>query len=177
LKHESKKFVADIQATMQRATENYIEVLQRLLKKNKKIVLCTQYKPSLKDSSYHIYEILSKDKVVGIMKMFYPALFEFAREHGLPILDFTRSLNPNDGKLFQSQIEPSKLGGIRIAEMADHVAQNHDFEGPSMVYVKRTNNSPVIGEENTKNYNWDIENWEWPESLDLQNKKSGKKFG
>lgn len=157
---------------MQRATQNYIEMLQRLLKKNKKIVLCTQYMPSLKDSSYQIYEILSKEKVVGIMKLFYPALFEFAREHCLPILDFTRSLNPNDGKLFQAQIEPSKLGGVRIAEMADHVAQNHDFGGPSMFWLKRSNNSPVISEENTKNYDWDPDFSQWPAVLDLGNKKS-----
>lgn len=159
---------ADVPAVMQRAVKNYTQMLERLLKKNKKVVLCTQYKPSLKDNTYQIYEILGKEQVVQIMKLFYPPLFELARAYNLPILDFTRSLDPNDGSLFKAQIEPSKIGSVRIADMISHVAESHDFDGPSRVYVKRTNNSPVISEENTKTFHWDIESWEWPKSLDIE---------
>jgi len=76
---------------LKKAVEEYMESLERLLKSNKKIMLCTQYKPCTEQDTYQIYKAFTKEKMTEIMQCFYPALFEFARKHKLPVLDFTRS--------------------------------------------------------------------------------------
>jgi len=71
--------------------KEYIIALERLLKSNKKIMLCTQYKPCIKQNTYQIYKYFTKERLVEIMECFYPIAFEFARKNKLPILDLTRS--------------------------------------------------------------------------------------
>ena len=147
---------------LRKGAKEYITALERMLKSNKKIMICTQYKPSTIQNDYQIYKYFTKERMVEIMDLFYPILFEFARKHNLPILDFTRSLDPSNPKLFKCQIEPSKFGGRIIADMIDYASKNHDFNGKSKFYIKRGIDFDVEVEDNVEGYKWDISCWEFP---------------
>jgi len=71
--------------------QNLIKIITKLLALNKKVVICTQYKPCTEQDNYRIYDVFSRDQMVDLLTGFYPLLFEFARKNKIPILDFTKS--------------------------------------------------------------------------------------
>jgi len=63
--------------------------------------------------------------------------------------------------LFECQIEPSMFGGKIIADIIQHAAENHDFEGESKIYYKPTQKGAVQVEDNAQGYEWDISDWDF----------------
>ena len=97
------------------------------------------------------------EKLHFLMESLYPEILKFARDFKLPIIDLPRTFDATDGDLYKCQIEPSAKGGALIADLIAHVVKNHDFDGPSAFYFKRsTSPGPVVVEANDGSAPWKI---------------------
>jgi len=124
----------DPKEILAKVLQNYMKVLSQILPRCKQIVICTQYFPDQNDDSYGIYRILGYQGVRQLMQHIYPPLLEFAKKHNLAIADFANTFDSKNGALYESQIEPSSLGGDLIVQILDHIVKKHDFSKKSLVY-------------------------------------------
>jgi hypothetical protein len=88
----------------------------------------------------------------GLMERFYAPILDQAKKDKTPILDLPNTLNPNDGTLFISQIEPSKEGGRLIADGIAHIVKTHSADQESMIYAKRPSDAEWNAAPNTGNW-------------------------
>jgi hypothetical protein len=134
---------------------DYKEILKNIAKANPtaNIILMTQYYPALHQKTLlgtDIYDfmtilgtILKKgdalDTIVEVMKDTYNDILQFVAKDKsmsnikLCVLDVPSSLNPNLPENFEGQIEPSDIGGKRIAKMLSHVVQ-HNAKSGKQIY-------------------------------------------
>jgi hypothetical protein len=109
-------------------------------------VLMLQYRPCrASDHRYRVYAAMSTlpgpgtplDKLHALMERLYAPIIQAARRARSPVIDLPSSFDCDDASLFECQIEPSAVGGARIAAIIAHVLRSHDFSGPSAIYVQR----------------------------------------
>jgi lysophospholipase L1-like esterase len=134
---------------------DYKEILKNIAKMNPKanIVLMTQYYPALHQKTLlgtNIYDFMTilgtilkrgnaLDTIVEVMKDTYNDILQFVAKDKsmsnikLTVVDVTSSLNPNLSENFEGQIEPSDIGGKRIAKMLSHVVQ-HNAKSGKQIY-------------------------------------------
>jgi hypothetical protein len=124
---------------------NYIKLLDTLLQlnPNAKIILMSQYYPSVIQKNYRIYEKMSAigaalnlggeshhpmNVIHDIMKEAYKGILNHVVEKNISqvmVADVTSSLNPFDDNNHVCQIEPSAEGGNKIAKMLKYlITQN-----------------------------------------------------
>ena len=118
--------------------QNYISIINNIREQNPsaKIILMTQYYPSAVQNDYKIYpfmEEIGKILKIGgrfhdpmsviheIMKKTYTDVLKEISPDNIIVADITSSLNPFDNKNHLSQIEPSGLGGRKIAQMLKYI--------------------------------------------------------
>jgi hypothetical protein len=113
--------------------DDYVEIVHRIRELNNvaRIVLMTQYYPSVSQEDYKIYqfmEVIGKvlnlggisndcmDVIHTMMKMIYHNIFSRIPADNVVVADITSSLNLYDEKNYVCQIEPSGFGGKKIAQ-------------------------------------------------------------
>ncbi len=116
----------------------YIEIVERIRAMNPdaKIILMTQYYPSTKQNNYKIYPFMQEvgkalnlginpnnpmDVIYEIIKATYFKAFSTIQDDNIVAVDVTSSLDPHNNKNHVSQIEPSAIGGQKIAQMLGYV--------------------------------------------------------
>jgi hypothetical protein len=146
-KHIEENF-NEVLTTLKR---QYIEIVQTIQKLNKDavIILMTQYYPSMKQNNYNIYSLLLEigqtlklgknpnDPLViihEIMKQVYGDVINNIVPNNIVVADITSSLNPFDGSNHSHQIEPSGIGGKKIAAMLKHVITQANTATSGLVY-------------------------------------------
>lgn len=119
--------------------DRYIEILRRvrILNADAKIILMTQYYPSVSQNNYGIYpfmkeigETLNRGGIFhnpmtvihDIMQLTYAdVLKRIPHDDNIVVADITSSLNPYDNNNHTCQIEPSGLGGKKIAQILEYM--------------------------------------------------------
>lgn len=118
--------------------KEYIEIVNRIRKinPNATLVLMTQYYPSFKQNKYNIYKFMSElgqvmgigenhsdpmDVIHEVVKKTYSEAFKEIDTKNIIVADITSSLDPFNKKNHTWQIEPSGVGGEKIAEMLKKV--------------------------------------------------------
>jgi hypothetical protein len=121
----------------------YLEIFQsiRNLNSDAIIILATQYYPSVKQNHYQIYSLILEigktlnlgvnpndpmDIIHEIMKETYRSIINSIPKEKVVIVDITSSLNPFDNENHAHQIEPSNVGGKKIARMLKHIITQSD---------------------------------------------------
>lgn len=123
---------------LKKMRDEYIEIVQRIraLNKDAQIILMTQYYPSASQNAYKIYPFMKEiGKILDlggvfhdpmtviheIMKMTYSDVLKRIPRENIVVADITSSLNSFDHKNHVKQIEPSGLGGKKIAKMLKYI--------------------------------------------------------
>lgn len=91
----------------------------------------------------------------GMMESFYQPILTLAKEHRIPILDLANTFDPYDN-LYESGIEPNENGGRLIAEGIDHIVNQHDYSGESVIYSKPSGSSEFVGAANQNASDWRV---------------------
>lgn len=130
------------EGVFQTLLKEYVEIVQKIRAMNPdaKIILMTQYYPSALQNNYKIYEFMHElGKILNIggpshdamtvihnivQKTYAKAFEQLANDKNIIVADITSSLNPYDKDNHVSQIEPSGLGGQRIAMMLQYLMTN-----------------------------------------------------
>jgi len=139
--------------------------------KNVKIVIMTQYKPSVyADNHYRVYDAMGRllefmnlalDGSVNhalsllevIMEKVYTFIFDLAIAYKAPIVDLSNSFDCFNENLYTHQIEPSNEGGDIIAKIISHVLSHHNFESNSKIYT--TNDDGEV-KDRDNNGEWSV---------------------
>jgi hypothetical protein len=100
---------------------NYRRMLEAILGHNLATTLCTIYYPAFPDP------LMQRLAVTGLT-VFNDCIIRAAIGAGLPLLDLRLICNsPTD---YANPIEPSAVGGAKIAAVITHVVTQHDFAKP-----------------------------------------------
>jgi hypothetical protein len=117
--------LADAQAQFQR---DYRDMLHILADAGRPTAICTIY-----DS----VPGLSREAVVAL-SAFNDVILREGIRHGLPIIDLRLICDEVRDYSSVSPIEPSQLGGFKIARAIAHVVTRHDFTRPETVVYGKT---------------------------------------
>ena len=117
--------LADAQAQFQR---DYREMLRALADADRPTAICTIY-----DSVPGV----SREAIVAL-SAFNDVILREGIRHGLPILDLRLICEEARDYSSVSPIEPSQLGGFKIARAITHVVTRHDFTRPEAVVYGKT---------------------------------------
>jgi len=129
--------------------DRYLLIYKQLreLNHHARIILMTQYYPAVLQSNplLKIYPFMHEigqalnmggdeheamNVIHEIMQQTYAAIFKhIADDHNLVVVDITSSLNPYDNHNYISQIEPSGIGGKKIAQMLKYVMTGNQIAG------------------------------------------------
>jgi len=116
----------------------YIQIVFRIrqLNPNAKIILMTQYYPSVSQNNYKIYPFMmeigralnvgenpnnSMDVIHSLIQSTYRDALAEINDSNVVVADITSSLDPFDSNNHVSQIEPSGEGGRKIALMLKYI--------------------------------------------------------
>ena len=183
----------DFETMKEALKKNYISILVQIHSQNPqaKIILMTQYYPSMIQNNYKIMEHM---RTVGealwsihdaeltihkIMHDIYTDIYINLQNAGVKnvlIADVTSSLNPYDSSNHVSQIEPSATGGKKIAKMLRYLLTQQSTQ-PDLVYrfwpefFMKDSNDPGLHRyvTITQFFNWKI--------ADLSDHKAGFTLG
>ena len=145
---------------------NYPIIVSQIVSQIPKLTICLQYRPSVLDSPYGVYQAMAAvpgpgsavQKLNKLMETVFPVIFQAARQHGLPIVDLARSFDINDSSLYVSQIEPSAEGSKLIAGLLSHVIKHHDFAAePSTFYFKPPGTDEIVSQVNDGSFEWKVD--------------------
>lgn len=185
-KGELKTEFANVLETLK--TE-YVEIINeiRRLNSDAKIILMTQYYPSATQNNYKIYPSMQKigplfdlglnpnnpmDVIHALIQETYTNVLSTVKDENIVVADITSSLDPFDSKNNVGQIEPSGIGGRKIALMLKHIIEDtkasqcvfrflpafftkSDTEEPQVENLSLKNWSPKHPHEFTKKANYD----------------------
>ena len=139
-------------AMLQELAIGYIKIIKELrkLNKNARIILLNQYYPSAIQNNYKIYPAMHDigkmlnlggpaydpmSVIQEIMQKTYSDVFQQISSENIQdivLADITSSLNPFDANNHVSQIEPSGIGGKKIAQMLKYIiTDKHITSGKS----------------------------------------------
>ena len=146
-RHYIKENFSDVIEEMQK---EYIEILGKINKINSRaqIILMTQYYPSVVQENYQIYQFMHEvGKILNlggsahdplaviheIMIQTYSNILKNIPNENILVADITSSLDPLDINNHVHQIEPSSIGGRKIAQALKFLTSN-DSVKPGQVY-------------------------------------------
>lgn len=98
---------------------HYREMLQAVLRLNKKVAVCTIYYPQMTEE-------FAQKIAVAALATFNDVIIKQAFLAGVPLIDLR--LICNEAAHYANEIEPSEEGGGKIAKTILRVAQEHNFE-------------------------------------------------
>lgn len=98
---------------------NYREMLQAVLRLNKKVAVCTIYYPRMPED-------FAQKIAVAALASFNDVIIKQAFLAGVPLIDLRLICNKDSD--YANEIEPSEAGGGKIAKTILRVAQEHNFE-------------------------------------------------
>lgn len=142
-----KENFSDVIKEMQ---QEYIEILRKIRELNSQaqIILMTQYYPSVVQNNYQIYQFMHEvGKILNlggsahdpltviheIMVQTYSNVLKQISHENILVADITSSLDPLDINNHVHQIEPSSIGGRKIAHALKFLTSN-DSVRPGRVY-------------------------------------------
>mmetsp|Transcript_163600 Transcript_163600/g.298476 ORF Transcript_163600/g.298476 Transcript_163600/m.298476 type:complete len:495 (+) Transcript_163600:77-1561(+) len=154
-----------LEQVVQDFQRNYSSILDCLCKMVPNVVLMFQYRPCLNmdlTGGYGVYKAIGSlpgpgdavAKLNNLMHKVYNPILRIAFDRQLPVVDLPRTFNIKDDSLYRCQIEPSVEGGRLIAELIGYVVRNHDFTGPSTLYLKQS--GVIASESNSGDACWSI---------------------
>ena len=115
--------LADLASTFE---YHYREMLQAILKLNKSTAVCTIYYP-------RIPEAFAQKIAVAALATFNDVIIRQAFLAGVPLIDLR--LVCNEGSDYANEIEPSEVGGKKIASVIARVVKEHEFKrGKTVAY-------------------------------------------
>merc|ERR1712137_46148 len=145
-----------ILSSMSEFTQNYQQILERLLKITPNVIIMMQYRPSLyQDAVYGIYGQLQRSpmgvgdgmqKMNQLFSLLYPSVLEAARKYSLPLIDLSNTFEPRFSKLFCSQIEPSAYGSSLIAQLIAHTFTKHQWPSTQSCFYSCCSYQPQSGD-------------------------------
>jgi hypothetical protein len=98
--------------------KNYDQMLRSLLKFKLPIVLCTIYEPQYPDPT-------QQKILLTALKLFNDLILSAAIREGIPVIDLR--IVCSNAEDFANPIEPSMIGGAKIADCIARVLHQHDF--------------------------------------------------
>ena len=128
---------------VQEFERDYIKMLTNVIKYGLKTTLCTIYNPcfdhdNMDRISYMIPLNANLKKLqrrsTTALPLFNNIIFQEAFNFGLPVMDLR--LIFNDRADYASPIEPSVVGGIKMAKIIKEISYNHDFSMKNSVVYK-----------------------------------------
>lgn len=111
---EAMKRLTEIKEQFQ---NSYRNMLDSILKLDRKFAVCTIY-----DSSPEIEE-----ELLTALTIFNDIIFKEAFKLGVPVIDLRLLFDQPEDYSSVSPIEPSEIGGWKIAKAISYVVENHDF--------------------------------------------------
>lgn len=129
--------------------KNYQLTIDKLLEMTKFLILVNVYLPGPGFT-------LPLDDIKELYRKIFPCLYKEARKRGLPVIDLSRTFNPNDFSHYgSSPIEPSNLSCDFIVNLIVKIINKFDFnKGVSHIYYGIGNEIKI--EENTEDYEYII---------------------
>jgi lysophospholipase L1-like esterase len=110
--------IMKLQSVVEKFQNNYEKMVQLLLKLNLPVTVCTIYEPQYPDPIQQKITLTS-------LKLFNDIILSTAIKQGIPVIDLRIVCsNPQD---FANPIEPSAIGGSKIADCIARVIHQHDF--------------------------------------------------
>lgn len=117
---EAIQRLTEIRKLFQKSYQAMLENIQNL---DRKFIICTIY-----DSSPEIGETL-----LTALTIFNDIIFKEAFKLGVPVLDFRLTFDQPADYSAMSPIEPSEIGGGKIAKVIAYIVENHDFSTKNSV--------------------------------------------
>jgi len=125
----------NLESVLEKMRNQYVEIIQRIREQNQdaQIILMTQYYPSATQNNYKIYPFMREIGVIlgirgnamkvihEIMKRTYDYILKNVQQDNIVVADITSSLNLYDAQNYVRQIEPSGVGGKKIAQMLKYI--------------------------------------------------------
>jgi lysophospholipase L1-like esterase len=106
--------------------EEHRRLLQAIRKRGLPAVVCTIYNPCSDDDAF-------QRAAVAALCLYNDAIIDNARRFGLPLIDLRAVCSEIAD--YANEIEPSALGGAKIAEAVFRVVTGHDFGAGRSVIV------------------------------------------
>ena len=118
-------------------------MLPNVLKYRLKTTVCTIYNPHFEHSSLdRIISMLPKNsnlkklqrRSTTALPLFNNIIFQEAFNFGLPVMDLRLIFNSDED--YANPIEPSAIGGMKMAKIIKEISDNHDFSIKNSVVYK-----------------------------------------
>ena len=122
---------------------DYINMLTNALSFNLPTTLCTIYHPCFNHSemermlNYIIPDVNNETlqkMAMTTLPIFNDIIFQEAVRFNLPVIDLR--LIFNDKSDYANEIEPSAIGGLKMAKVIRKVVYNHDFSSNNTIVYK-----------------------------------------
>ena len=122
---------------------DYIKMINNVLSFNLPTTLCTIYHPCFNHSdtermsdymSIGINNDTLQKKAVTALPIFNDIIFQEAVNFNLPVIDLR--LIFNDKSDYANPIEPSAIGGLKMAKVIKEVVYKHDFSSNNTIVYK-----------------------------------------
>jgi hypothetical protein len=128
---------------------NYRQTVETLIKLVPNVILVLVYKPG--KTFYSLFPAL-ENQINILAQSLAPIIFKIARDYKLPIIDLSRTFNPDDLSHYGSTpIEPSNKSSMFICEHVDRIVSNFKFgEEESNIYYGIDENTKC--DKNTSDY-------------------------
>jgi hypothetical protein len=103
--------------------EKYEEIIQRVLKENRPVMICAVYHPDFARKN-----VTTLDQVAAntAMRIFHDLLFSIARKYHLPVVDLRSVISEESD--YANPIELAHNGGEKLAKAVIQAIKDHPFE-------------------------------------------------
>ena len=128
---------------VQEFERDYIKMLTNVIKYGLKTTLCTIYNPCFDHENMDRIKYMFppntnfkklQRRCTTALPLFNNIIFQEAFNFGLPVMDLR--LIFNDSADYSNPIEPSVVGGIKMARIIKEISDNHDFLMKNSVVYK-----------------------------------------
>jgi lysophospholipase L1-like esterase len=128
---------------VQEFERNYIKMLTNVIKYGLKTTLCTIYNPCFDHDNIDRIKYMFppntnfkklQRRSTTALPLFNNIIFQEAFNFGLPVMDLR--LIFNDMADYSNPIEPSVVGGMKMARIIKEISYNHDFSMKNSVVFK-----------------------------------------
>ena len=128
---------------VQEFERDYIKMLTNVIKYGLKTTLCTIYNPCFDHENMDRIKYMFlpntnfkklQRRSTTALPLFNNIIFQEAFNFGLPVMDLR--LIFNDRADYSNPIEPSVVGGIKMARIIKEISYNHDFSMKNSVVYK-----------------------------------------
>ena len=128
---------------VQEFEQDYIKMLTNVLKHRLKTTVCTIYNPHFEHSSLDriIYMLPENSDLKKLQQrsttalpLFNNIIFQEAFNFGLPVMDLRLIFDSDED--YANPIEPSVVGGMKMAKIIKEISDNHNFSMKNSVVYK-----------------------------------------